>query len=53
MAVAVAAAAGAGSGSAREEVEEALERDLARALQDSRGVMVGEGKGVMSSIAAI
>lgn len=36
-----------------DEVDEARDRVRARCLSDSKGAMVGEGKGVMSSIAAI
>lgn len=41
------------NGSALEDVEEALERVRASTLQVSRGAIIGEGSGVMSSIAAI
>lgn len=42
-----------GGSSALEEVEEALDLVRANIFHDSRGAMVGDGRGVMSSMAAI
>jgi len=44
---------GIGRSAALEEVDEARDRVRARALHDSNGAIVGEGKGVISSMAAI